>query len=239
MKIIIGTLVFLMSLALTGLVILFGINEMLGLHFRYWMFGFLIINFILWKIKFVSEKRFKYYLLRKFILTNKYFRKIDKKISVIYKDPVGITEEKGVKIWTLCLKSEKSHISYSTISKIRQIEKDDILIILSPLSNSDYLMEIFGKGDNSFVYEIQIGPSTFENVISLFDMENDKRMRVIESASRNTVYDQLDVILKREEESLKLEFPPKLLSKPTPPSSQIIKEGNNPISVPTHRFDND
>ena len=46
MKIIIGTLVFLMSLALTGLVILFGINEMLGLHFRYWMFGFLIINFI-------------------------------------------------------------------------------------------------------------------------------------------------------------------------------------------------
>ena len=114
-------------------------------------------------------------------------------------------QEKAVRLWKLCLRDKETNISCSISNRTRQIEKTNMLIILSPLNQLDYLMTILDIDDKnkSCLYEIRIGPKMAEGVISSFDNENERRMREGEEERRNSIYNDLDKLLQQEEQALK------------------------------------
>lgn len=204
MKFIIGVIVFLISLILTGLVVLFGIDDFTGIHFRYWLIGLNIIIFTAWKFRFRTEKRFRYFLLRNFVIINRFFRRIDKRIyNSNERKKIGILEEKSVRLWKLSLKDKDAKIYCSIANGIRQIEKNNMIIILTPITAQDYLMTIMDLDNASRLYEIALGRESSETVVASFDLENEKRMRHREEERKNSINDDLDKLLFQQEQALK------------------------------------
>ena len=192
MKLVITTLIFLSSSILSGIIVIFGINELTDISFRIWFLLFSLILFVLWKYRFHTEKRFKYFLLKNFIKLSKFFRRDIQSISDL--------EDKAVKLWKICLKNKSTQISCSIPKQVRQLQKDNMLIILAPTNRLDYLMTIIDLDSSKrCLYEITISHRLSESIIMFFDNENEKRMRLNEQERRKSIYDDLDKLLKQEE----------------------------------------
>ena len=92
------------------------------------------------------------------------------------------------------------------VNKIRQIEKDNMVIILTPMNEQDYLMTIMDVDNNkSCLYEIRIGNKNSILLIDLFDNENEKRMLIGQKEKRDTIQNDLDKLLKQQEEVLRVQ----------------------------------
>lgn len=117
-------------------------------------------------------------------------------------------EEKVIRLWKLCLKNKSTQISCSIPKQIRQLHKDNMLIILSPLNSIEYLMTIIDTDNTKrCLYEVTITQKQCDVVISAFDTENEKRMRQTEQERRNSIHNDLDSLLKKEEEFLSKKIP--------------------------------
>jgi hypothetical protein len=210
MKFIIGLLVSLTAAILSGIIVLFGVNDLTNIEYRIWFLGFSVIVFSLWKIRFKTEKRFRYFLLRNFIKANRFFKRVDNKMT-ISKDgskPSDL-EEKAIRLWKLYLRNKSTHISCSIPKQIRQLQKDNMLIIVSPSNSIEYLMTIIDTDTSKrCLYEVPLGQKMSEIVLSAFDAENEKRMRQSEIERRMSIHEDLDYLLKKEESLL----PKKVLS---------------------------
>ena len=204
MKFIIGILVTLTAAILSGVVVLLGVNDLTNIGFRLWFLGFTVIVFGFWKLRFKTEKRFRYFLLRNFVKANRFFRRVDKKITINQEgSKPSDLEEKAIRLWKLCLKNKSTHISCSIPKQIRQLQKDNMMIILSPLNSIEYLMTIIDTDlSKRCLYEVPITQKQSDIVISSFDIENEKRMRQTEQERRNSIHSDLDSLLKKEEENL-------------------------------------
>lgn len=206
MKIIIASLILLSSLIISGTLVMCGITEITGIDFLPWLFISMAIIGVVFKYKFKTEKRFRYFLLKNYVSINSFFRKVDNRMKYESEDSkITPMQEKAVRLWKLCLRDKETSISCSISNQTRQIEKTNMLIILSPLNQLDYLMSIMDIDDKnkSCVYEIRIGAKLAEGVILSFDNENERRMREGEEERRNSIYNDLDKLLLQEEEALR------------------------------------
>jgi hypothetical protein len=209
MKFIIGILVTLIAAILSGIIVLVGINDLTNISYRIWFLGFTAVVFTLWKLRFRTEKRFRYFLLRNFVKANRFFRRVDKKMTI---NPEGSKpsdlEEKAIRLWKLSLRNKSTQISCSIPKQIRQLQKDNMLIMLSPLNNIEYMMTIIDTDTSKrCLYEVPITQKQSEIVISAFDTENEKRMRKNEQERRNSIHNDLDSLLRKEEEALSKKIP--------------------------------
>jgi hypothetical protein len=117
---------------------------------------------------------------------------------------VSELQDKGIRLWKLCLRDKDTSISCSISNQMRQIEKNSMVIILSPINSIDYLMTIMDiDRSKSCLYEIRIGPKLSESVISAFDNENERRMKLGEEERRDSIMKDLDKLLQQEEMAIK------------------------------------
>lgn len=208
MKLITTFILSFISLILAGILTISGLSEITGLMFIHWFIIWMGITFLIYKKKFKTQKLFRFFLMRKFVSLNAFFSKIDTKMTYSEDNRITPMQEKAVKLWKLCLKDKNVNITCSIALGTRQIEKDNLLIILSPINQLDYLMSIIDgdiddKGNKNCIYEIRIGPKLATSVVSTFDIENERRMKDSEESRRKFIYNDLDNLLLQEEESLK------------------------------------
>ena len=205
MKFILSIIIILISLIISGVITLCGVITLTRIGFLWWFLGSIIFTMTFFKWKFKSFKRFKISFQRLYLKSNYFFSKIDIKLSYSDDDKnISELQDKGIRLWKLCLRDKKTSISCSISNRIRQIEKDNMVIVLSPINSIDYLMTIIDTDQNkSCLYEIKIGQKLAEGVISSFDNENEKRMRQGEDKRRNLIIKDLDKLLQLEEMSIK------------------------------------
>lgn len=108
-------------------------------------------------------------------------------------------EEKSIKLWRLYLKDKDSSLAYNT-SGVRQIEKDNVLIILQSSGNLYHIMTIMDVHENGKnLFEIHIPSKESQDICDLFDTELEKRMKKVENNKRKIIESDLDKLLKLEE----------------------------------------
>lgn len=203
-KFILTTLILIFSLVMSGILVLLDVNIITKVPFLIWFITFCIVGYFYFRYRFKKITTFKYFLIRVYVKMNSFFKDIDDKVAYQEETTTSPMQEKAVKLWKLCLRDKNTNISCSISNQIRQIEKNNLLIILSPLNQIDYLMSILDidNGKNC-IYEIRIGKKLAEGVISTFDNENEKRMREGEEERRNSIYNDLDKLLLQQEHSIK------------------------------------
>lgn len=145
------------------------------------------------------------------VLKYKYFRLIirwrnwrrslgDKMVS----EPAKVSpyEEKALRLWKLLVKDDETKLSYNTLG-IRQVEKDNIFMILQPGYNSDSIMTLMDvTSDRRNLYELRIPGRFAEVVADYFDYELEKRMKKAEVNKRILIETDLDKLLEQEEKSM-------------------------------------
>jgi hypothetical protein len=113
-------------------------------------------------------------------------------------------QTKSIKLWKLLLRDDESQISCSLGNRIRQIEKDNMLLILSPINQLDFQLTIMDVDNNkSCLYEIPIYSRISDNLIEVFDNENERRMNLGQSEKRQSIHNDLDKLISQQQESLK------------------------------------
>ena len=144
-------------------------------------------------------------LFKKYVILKWQFNDVKEKLNnnVEVKDNLPI-QLKSIKLWKLLLKDSDSIISCSMINKTRQIEKDNMLVIMIPLNEMDYAMTIMDVDEfKSCLYEIRFHNKSSEYLIELFDTENERRMLLGQTEKRNSINNDLDKLLKQQEDVMK------------------------------------
>jgi len=151
------------------------------------------------------KKRVKFFLFRRYLRTRNYLNNVKDKLDHNNDLPDNLPiQVKSSKLWKLLLKDSESVISCSMINKIRQIEKDNMLVTMTPLNERDSLMTIMDVDENkSCLYEIRFGDKTSIALMDLFDTENERRMLIGQSEKRESIHNDLDKLLKQQEDVLK------------------------------------
>ena len=139
----------------------------------------------------------------RFVLNFKMWRiKLDKKILFDQNQKLTSFQTKAFQLWKLTLKDRSSILDYSAISRVRQIEKNDMLLIFYPGSQNWTLVIIDNNTGRKNLYEVQI-PSIESSILcDFFDEENEKRMRVRENDKRTIIYEDLDYLIQRQQQQL-------------------------------------
>lgn len=205
MKYIISALILILSFVFSGVLVIYDIDDYTNISFWYWILIFLVVNTALFKVIFKNEKRFKYKLFRGIIRVNRLFKKVDKVYYYTPSDSMSVMQEKSIKLWNLCLTDSTSKLSYSNSKQIRQIEKDNMMLILSPSGIGESKMIIMDTSSaKSYYYEIKLPDRLSENIILTFDTENESRVLLSEKRKSSLIQDDLDKLIKQEEQSIKL-----------------------------------
>jgi hypothetical protein len=148
--------------------------------------------------------RFKRNILRGYINFKWYFSRVKSRFETQELPDNRPIQIKSFRLWKLLLKDQDSVISCSMVNKTRQIERDNMLLILTPMNEVDHLMTIMDVDDHkSCLYEIRFSNKSSQNLIELFDTENEKRMQDGQSEKRNSIHNDLDKLLKQQEDVLK------------------------------------
>jgi len=131
----------------------------------------------------------------------KWRRSIDNRMTIERKQ-ITTYEEKAIRLWKILLKDEDTQMNYNT-SGVRQIEKDNVLMMFQPAGNSEYLMTLFDVDDTRrSLYELRIPQKESEVVSDYFDTEMEKRMKRAENNKRSIIETDLDKLLEKEEKLL-------------------------------------
>jgi len=158
-----------------------------------------------YKVRFKNKKRFKYFLFRNYLNLKHSMSNFHNKINHHQQDfEILPIQNKSVRLWKLLLRDENSQISCSLVNRIRQIEKDNMLLILSPVNQMDFQLTIMDVDSNkSCLYEIPIYSKFSENLIEIFDLENEKRMNLGQNEKRQSIHNDLDKLISQQELILK------------------------------------
>jgi Tfp pilus tip-associated adhesin PilY1 len=112
-------------------------------------------------------------------------------------------QEKAIRLWKLVLKDSNSKLAFNTYG-IRQIEKDNLLIVFQHNTTGESVLTIMDtKDNNNNLYELHIPLKQSMYVCDLFDGEMDKRMNNVESKKRSIIETDLDNLIKEEEKNIK------------------------------------
>ena len=159
-----------------------------------------------YKVRFQRRNSFRNFIYRNYIRSRWILNDICEKLNTHPQDSEILPiQTKSIKLWKLLLRDEKSQISCSLGNRIRQIEKDNMLLILSPINQQDYQLTIMDVDINkSCLYEIPINSKLSENLIDHFDNENEKRMNFGQSEKRQSIHSDLDRLISQQQESLNI-----------------------------------
>jgi hypothetical protein len=148
-------------------------------------------------MKYTIKHRFK----RLRVYWRKWRRSIDNRMTIERKS-ITTYEGKAIRLWKILLKDEDTQMNYNT-SGVRQIEKDNVLMMFQPAGNSEYLMTLFDVDDTRrSLYELRIPQKESEVVSDYFDTEMEKRMKKAENNKRSIIETDLDKLLEKEEKLL-------------------------------------
>jgi hypothetical protein len=148
--------------------------------------------------------RLKRNVLRTYIVLKWKLSNVKSKFEVKEPPDDRPIQVKSFRLWKLLLKDNESVISCSMVNKVRQIERDNMLVLLSPMNEVDHLMTIMDVDDNkSCLYEIRFSNRSSMDLIELFDTENEKRMLLGQSEKRESIHNDLDKLLKQQEDVLR------------------------------------
>lgn len=115
-------------------------------------------------------------------------------------------QEKGIKLWRLCLKDSSAKLAFNTTG-VRQIEKENLLLVFQHNPGGESVMTIMDINDSSKnIYELNILTKQSNYVCDLFDDEMDKRMSLVESTKRQIIETDLDNLLVVQEGLLKIKI---------------------------------
>lgn len=121
----------------------------------------------------------------------------------VEKIKLGPFEEKAIKLWKLYLKDKESSLAYNTLG-VRQIEKENVFIILQASGNLYHIMTIMDVNDTGKnLFEVHIPTKEASEIVDSFDTELEKRMKKVENNKRSIIESDLDKLLKLEQSSLK------------------------------------
>jgi hypothetical protein len=144
--------------------------------------------------------KFKYFILKKIIKAKRHFKSIKNGLSSeLTTSDDTLMQNKSIKLWKLLLKDNDSFISCSPINRIRQIEKDSLLITLTPVNQVDYQMVILDANEEkSSLYEIHQSQKSLLELITSFDNENERRMMIGRTRRISQINNDLDKLLKKQ-----------------------------------------
>lgn len=112
-------------------------------------------------------------------------------------------QEKIIRLWRLCLKDSSSKLAFNT-NGIRQIEKENLLLVFQHNPSGDSVITIMDINENNKnIYELNISNKQSNYICDLFDDEMDKRMFLVESTKRLIIETDLDNLLVVQENLLK------------------------------------
>lgn len=163
--------------------------------------AFLFTGYATYKIRFKTKNRFKRFIFRHYV---KFRQLVDKINTKMQSNPQEIEalpiQYKSVRLWKLLLRDMESQISCSLGNRIRQIEKDNMLLILSPINERDFMLTIMDVDSvKSCLYEIPIHSKYSETLIEIFDTENEKRMAQIQKEKKQSIHNDLDKLISQQE----------------------------------------
>lgn len=148
---------------------------------------------------------FKRKILRRYLKWRLFLGRIQKKFIFESKHKVTTYQIKALQLWTLLLKDKDAMLHYSNVTGIRQIHKKEVLVSFYP-GQGDYYMTIIDlSGQRNNLYELTIRQSDVSRVSEEFDVENDKRMRFLNSEKRNIIYEDLDFLLDKQAKTLAIQ----------------------------------
>jgi len=114
------------------------------------------------------------------------------------------SQEKGIKLWRLCLKDSSTKLAFNT-NGVRQIEKENLLLVFQHNLSGESVMTIMDINDNNKnIYELNILNRQSLYVCDLFDDEMDKRMSLAEKTKRQIIETDLDNLVVVQENLLKI-----------------------------------
>lgn len=141
---------------------------------------------------FLSGKRLR---LKVCIAFNKFLKKIRSKMSD--DEVINDLQDRAISLWKLCLRDKSAKLSSSLGNRCRQIEKNNMIIVLSPINAVDHLMTIMDVDDSkSYLYEVRITQKMSQIITKLFDNENERRMRLGEEERRSFIFNDIDKLYK-------------------------------------------
>jgi hypothetical protein len=166
---------------------------------------FALVSYGTYKVRFKTKNRFKFFLLRNYLKVRDSLTKLNKKITYHPQDlEILPIQTKSVRLWKLLLRDDGSQISCSLGNRIRQIEKDNMLLILSPVNQLDFQLTIMDVDNNkSCLYEIPVHSKFSESLIEIFDIENERRMNLGQTEKRQSIHNDLDKLISQQEMTLK------------------------------------
>ena len=109
-------------------------------------------------------------------------------------------ESKGIRLWKICLRDEETQMAYNSYG-VRQIEKDNIFIILSPANGSDkYIMTIMDiTSERRSLYELNIEGRHANSTCEAFDIEMEKRMNKAQNSKRDLIETDIDKLIQAQD----------------------------------------
>lgn len=115
-------------------------------------------------------------------------------------------QEKGIKLWRLCLKDSTAKLAFNTTG-VRQIEKENLLLVFQHNPGGESVMTIMDiNASSKNIYELNILTKQSNYVCDLFDDEMDKRMSLVEITKRQIIENDLDNLLVVQEGLLKIKL---------------------------------
>ena len=144
------------------------------------------------------KNKLRYQYLRLCVRWRRLFKSLDNKMSI---DNFTLTayEEKAMRLWKILLRDENTQMAFNA-NGVRQIEKDNIFMILQSSSGSYYIMTLMDiKDSRRSLYELHIPIKHADVLTDFFDDEMERRMRRAESNKRKIIENDIDSLLEQEE----------------------------------------
>jgi hypothetical protein len=151
------------------------------------------------KMDFRTRVRYKY--LRLCVRWKRLFISLDRKMA-IENHTITPYEEKAMRLWKILLRDENTQMAYNA-NGVRQIEKDNIFMILQSNSGSYYIMTLMDTTDmRRSLYELHIPVKHADVLADYFDDEMERRMRRVENNKRQMIESDIDTLLELEERDM-------------------------------------
>jgi len=149
------------------------------------------------------DMRLRYRIKRLRVHWRRWKDSLDNKITPEESRTVTPFQEKAIKLWRLCLKDSSTKLAFNT-NGVRQIEKENLLLVFQHNPSGESVMTIMDISDTSKnIYELNILSRQSAYVCDLFDDEMDKRMSIVESTKRQIIETDLDNLVVAQEGRLK------------------------------------
>ncbi len=161
-----------------------------------------------------TEKSFfsRFRIKRAQVLWRKWRLSLDKSIT-LENQKLSPYQEKAIRLWRLCLKDDNTKLAYNTLG-IRQLEKENLFIIYTPVGNSNFIMTIMNINvDRNNLFEVHIPSRHTQYACDIFDDEMEKRMRKVENTKRTIIESDIDKLLLEEEKVLSNKHKTKTIKK--------------------------